>query len=70
VVTVFFLGLSLGRAGDRASLQLLQGPAETPKKVVALRKFFAICVGIEKGEHRRAAAEEPYIDRSIFFRSH
>jgi hypothetical protein len=27
--------------------------------------FFAICVGIEEGEPRRAAAEEPYINRSI-----
>jgi hypothetical protein len=61
----FFLGPPLGTAEDWARLHILYGPPETEKKVVALRKFFAICVGIEEGEPRRAAAEEPYIDRSI-----
>jgi hypothetical protein len=45
----FFLGPPLGTAEDRARLHILYGPPETAKKVVALRKFFAICVGIEKG---------------------
>jgi hypothetical protein len=66
----FFLGPPLGTAEDWARLHILYGPPETAKKVVALRKFFAICVAIEKGEHRRAPVEESYFIRSFSFRSH